>query len=65
MDGAFYGLDSMEQLYLERNQVRYISFFELGIVPYRTIPHTLKKLEVIPTYVTVPPVKLPEWRVFI
>ncbi len=35
MDGAFYGLDSMEQLYLERNQVRYSSFFELD--PYRTL----------------------------
>jgi hypothetical protein len=64
MDGAFYGLDSMEQLYLERNQVRYSSLFELGIVPYRTIPHTVKKLDVIPTYVTVPQINLPGWRIF-
>jgi len=41
MDGAFYGLDSMEQLYLERNQVRYSSFFESGTgtrtVKYRNV----------------------------
>ncbi len=27
------------------------SFFEIGIVPYRTIPHTVQKFDVIPTYV--------------
>jgi hypothetical protein len=68
MDGAFYGLDSMEQLYLERNQVRFSSFFEIGTLPYYSSHSHCKKVEVIPTYVLEPQVtgvpNLPGWRIF-